>query len=49
MMIKKLASVLLSAMLCMSVMVSAPCSQCSASDQPEGPVPYVGEGGGDCF
>ena len=46
---KKLLSVLLSVMLCMCVMVSAPWNWCSAIEYPDEPIPCVDNGGGDNF
>lgn len=46
---KKLLSVLLSVMLCMCVMVSAPWNRCSATEYPDAPVPCVDDSGGDDF
>ena len=46
---KKLLSVLLSVMLCMCVMISAPWNRCFATENPDDPVPCVDEGMGDNF
>ena len=46
---KKLLSVLLSVMLCMCVMMSAPWNRCFATENPDDPVPCVDEGMGDNF
>lgn len=46
---KKLLSVLLSVMLCMCVMVSAPWNRCSAMEYPDELVPCVDNSGGDVF
>lgn len=46
---KKLLSVLLSVMLCMCVMMSAPWNRCFATEYPDDPVPCVDEGMGDNF
>lgn len=43
---KKLLSILLSAVLCLSMLAAFPCF---ADRQPDEPVPYVDNGGGDNF
>lgn len=46
---KKIASVLLSALLCVCVMVSVPWNRCSAAEQVNDPIPCTVEGEGDDF
>ena len=46
---KKFSAAFLSALLCLSMLLSAPAIQCFADDEPDVPTPYVDESGGDNF
>lgn len=46
---KKFTAAFLSALLCLTMLLSAPSIQCSAAEQPEEPVPCVDDGIGDNF